>query len=161
MVFAWGRFSTGWQGVVAVYHATVRGGHRYHGWAEQSPAPTEGLRFFTGLCLSPPHPSRPEAVTPSPQGEGGADRVVRPYGGVSMPCIIHAAAVVGGCYRIRRTGVVAPYGGKRCRLPFGRRRGSIAAGLAGHIGPALRRGVVAVCHSTGLGGVWVRAAERQ
>ena len=31
--------------------------------------------------------------------------------------------------------------------------------LAGHIGPALRRGVVAVCHSTGLGGAWVRAAE--
>ena len=27
-----------------------------------------------------------------------------------MPCVIHAA-VVGGCYRIRRAGVVAPYGG--------------------------------------------------
>ncbi len=51
---------------------------------------------------------------------GGAEP--RPYGGVAIPCVIYAA-VVGGCYQIRRAGVVAPYGGivADCRLEGGRR----------------------------------------
>ena len=32
-------------GDVSVYHATIRGGYRYHGWAEQSPAPTDGCQY--------------------------------------------------------------------------------------------------------------------
>ena len=45
-----------------------------------------------------------------------------------------------------------------CRPPGGRRvlRGT---GGGGQSRPPLRRGIVAVCHSTGLGGAWVRAAE--
>ena len=54
-----------------------------------------------------------------------------------MPCVIHAAVVGVSVLRAARRGRRA-LRGKRCRLPFGRRRVSIAAGLAGHIGPALR-----------------------
>ena len=60
------------RGVVALLYLSNLGGRWWRDRAEQSPAPMEGLRFFTGFALSPPHPSRPEAVTPSPQGEGGA-----------------------------------------------------------------------------------------
>ena len=58
-------------GVDAVFHSTGGGGGCRVG-ADRVVRPYGGGRFFTGFALSPPHPSRPEAVTPSPQGEGGA-----------------------------------------------------------------------------------------
>ncbi len=105
-----------------------------------SSAPTEGLRFFTGLCLSPPHPSRPGGRdTFPPRGRRG---------GWLFPFAIQPRldAFVTGADR-----VVRPYGGCRGRLPFDRGLGVSAAGWAEQ-SPAPTEGVEADCHLTVRGG---------
>ena len=61
-------------------------------------------------CLSPPHPSRPAAVPPSPKGKAGR---------FLLPFAIHPALVVV-VTGSRAAGVVGPYGDRRCPLPFNR-----------------------------------------
>ena len=123
--------------------------------AEQSPAPTGGCQYRASfirvwrwsVLFGGTHRARPTdgcrgRVPYAPPGWwavpgwGGQGRP--PLRGVLMPCVIHAAVVGVSVLRAARRGRRA-LRGKRCRLPFGRRRVSIAAGLAGHIGPALRR----------------------
>ena len=113
-------------GVVAVYHTPRLGGGRYRGGADR------GVRPYGGVSC--PYTMQPFVVViVTMVGRSRAPPLRRGVDAVRHSCGGGGWLLPDTARRGRRA-----LRGNRCRLPFGRRRGSIAAGLAGHIGPALR-----------------------
>ena len=131
--------------------------------------------------MSPPHPSRPLAVTPSPRGgrlalrgRKGADSASDtprsmsgwwsqcPWGKSSAPTerigsFLTPTGGFGYCRRVFGRSRAPPL---RAVVDTARHSTGFGGGrypLAGHMGPALRRGVVAVYHTPRLGGGRYRA----